>query len=156
MNIILEKEIKKIKETELNNVLTVCDEWMEAYNLKLTRNYGKYVLTNENDNKEVFSEELDDVLEYIAELIKIAMEKADFYDYLNMAEDYEILTGNNLIFSLCISETCKECNGINVTCLNKNLYKCNHTNNILYKSEEDTLIHIDLLNSPNWLNRVSK
>lgn len=156
MNIILKECIENIQETKLNEIIRVCEEWLDSYNLQLTKEDDLFVLKNELGIKEVVSEDINDILDYIADLIKIAMEKAEFENYLNMAKDYEIITGNNLVFSLCISETCKECNGINVTCLNNNLYKCNHTNNVLYKSEEDTLIHIDLLNSPKWIKRAMR
>lgn len=157
MNIKLMREsIKEIQENKLEEILRVSDEWLSAYELDLSFEDDCFVLTNQNETQKIFSEDINGVLDYISELIKIAMEKADYEEWLNMAKDYEILTGNSLVFSLCLTENCKECDGIDVTCLNNNLYRCKHTNNILYKCSEDTLIHIDLLNNPKWIKRVKR
>ena len=69
---------------------------MIAYNLELTKNHNLLILKNEDGNKEVLTEDIDDILKYIADLIKIAMEKAEHEDYLNMEKDYKILTERKL------------------------------------------------------------
>lgn len=153
---LIRESIKDIQKSELEEILRVCDEWLSAYDLELYFVDDCFVLTNQNETQKIFSEDINGVLDYISELIKVAMEKADYDDYVNMAKDYEIITGNNLLFSLCLTENCTECDGIDVTCLNNNLYRCKHTNNILYKCSEDTLIHIDLLNNPKWIERAKR
>lgn len=95
MNIISE-EIKEKQQRQLNEILRICEEWMGAYSLELAKYRNLFILKNEYGNTEVLAEDIDDILEYIADLIKMAMEKAEHEDYLNMEKDYKILTERKL------------------------------------------------------------
>lgn len=55
------------------------------------------------------------------------------------------------MIDLCISE-CTLCEGIDVEELNLCLYKCKHTNQLLYRSRVDTLISLDKLKEEKMLN----